>query len=318
MQTYRMDAEQSALLGATLKQVLSGPVADVDALLTELGWDEVVAEDPATAVTLLFTEHGRALATTAVLDRVVLSSLAPDLPGPADAVCYPVLGSGGRPAASDGGVHGLLLGAPAPGAQMVVPLPGSGVTQLVVIPAERLEVSPLRTLDASLTWFSARLRDPGPAISAPSWDLALAAARRALSAELIGVASEVLRLAVEHTSTRHQFGAPIAAFQAVRHRLADAHVAVTAATALLEAACTDGTPAAAAAAKAQAGRAHETAAANALQVCGAMGSSLEHPLHRFVNRGMLLDLLLGGRAELEQELGSMVRRTRQTPRLVEV
>ena len=63
----------------------------------------------------------------------------------------------------------------------------------------------------------------------------MAAAHRALAAEIIGVAERALELAVEHTSTRRQFNAPIAAFQAVRHRLADAYVAIAAARALLAA-----------------------------------------------------------------------------------
>lgn len=317
MPTDRMDAEQSTLLGATLKKVLSGPISDVEALLTELGWDEVVAEDAATATTLLFTEHGRALAGTSLLDRVVLDVLRPDLSGPADAVCYPALGAGGRPV-SGPAVHGIVLAAPLPGSRVVVPVHTAGGTRVVVVDAEQLEVAPLRTLDDSLSWCSASLDAVPVPDPAPSWDAAVAAGQRALAAELVGVASEVLRLAVEHTSTRHQFGAPIAAFQAVRHRLADAHVAATGARALLEAAFTDGTPTSAATAKAMAGRAHETASANALQVCGAMGSSLEHPLHRFVNRGMLLDMLLGSTRELQQQLGEMVRSTGRTPRLVEV
>jgi alkylation response protein AidB-like acyl-CoA dehydrogenase len=143
-------------------------------------------------------------------------------------------------------------------------------------------------------------------------------AHRALAAELIGTAGEVLRLAVEHTSTRSQFGAPIAAFQAVRHRLADAHVAIAAAQALLDAAFVAGDDATARAAKAQAGRAHEQASAHALQVCGAIGSSLEHPLHTFVSRGVVLDALLGGWAQQVDALGHGVLTTGTTPLLIDV
>jgi alkylation response protein AidB-like acyl-CoA dehydrogenase len=168
-----------------------------------------------------------------------------------------------------------------------------------------------------LTWSAVT----GPGASSPaaaSWDDGLAAAHRALAAELIGTAGEVLRLAVEHTSSRTQFGAPIAAFQAVRHRLADAHVAITAARSLLEAAFAAGSAPLARAAKAQAGRAHELASGHALQVCGAMGSSLEHPLHRFVSRGVVLDALLGGWAEQVTSLGREVLATGTTPLLIDV
>src|SRR5689334_947506 len=79
----RMDEEQASLLSHTLREVLAGPPGNVDELLRELGWDEVVAADPATATRLLFTEQGRALARTNLLDRIVLDALANDLGEPA-------------------------------------------------------------------------------------------------------------------------------------------------------------------------------------------------------------------------------------------
>lgn len=313
----RMDAEQHDLLSRTLREVLSGPAAEVDTLLEQLGWDEVVAEDPATATTLLFTEHGRTLAAGPLLDRVVLTALGAEHANGADAICYPDL----RPdsAIGDGPtVSGVLLGRPAAAARVLVPLRGTDGPAVVVLAAGDLEVRPVRTFDPSLDWFAVSGSSTSPATPAPTWPDALAAGRRAIAAELIGLAEEVLRLAVEHTSARHQFGAPIAAFQAVRHRLAEGYVAIAAARSLLAAAFDDGSPMAAVAAKAQAGRAHEQVSAHALQVCGAMGSSLEHPLHRFVSRGTVLDALLGGWSGLVRELGHGVHSTGLTPHLVEV
>lgn len=302
-----MDPEQSSLLAATLRDVLSRP-DDVDVQLAELGWDDVVAEDPAAATTLLFTEQGRALAATALLDRVVLDALGVT----ADAVCYPLPADGTTPSSTAAAVRGLVLRAPRAGATVAVPL-ADGTVGLV----EGLAAVPLRTFDPTLPW--CEVSGPAPRAGVPGdWPGAVAAAHRALAAELVGTAGEVLRLAVQHTSTRTQFGAPIAAFQAVRHRLADGHVALTAAQALVEASFADGTPLSAAAAKAQAGRAHELASAHALQVCGAMGSSLEHPLHRFVARGTVLDALLGGWDHHVHELGRMVVSTGTTPVLIEV
>jgi alkylation response protein AidB-like acyl-CoA dehydrogenase len=111
----------------------------------------------------------------------------------------------------------------------------------------------------------------------------------------------------------------------VRHRLADAHVAIAAARALLAASFGDVSgygAVAAAAAKARAGRAHQTVSGAAVQVCGAMGATLEHPIHRYVNRGAVLDGLLGSGAELTAELGAMVRAAvtagEEIPLLVEV
>lgn len=303
-----MDSEQIDLLSATLREVLSGSSDTIDSQLAELGWDEVVSDDPSTATRLLFTEHGRALARTALLDRVALQAL--DLH--ADGLVYPRTGD--HPTSGDAGVTGILLHRPAPGSTVAVPLDDGRVS---VVPADSLTLQQLHTFDPSLTWLA--VTGPAPSIAeVRDWPTAVAACHRALAAELIGTAGEVLRLAVEHTSTRTQFGAPISAFQAVRHRLADAHVAIAGAQSLLEAAFVEGSSMSARAAKAQAGRAHELATAHALQVCGAMGSTLEHPLHTFVSRGVALDALLGGWAEQVSTLGRQVLQTGTTPLLIEV
>jgi alkylation response protein AidB-like acyl-CoA dehydrogenase len=56
-------------------------------------------------------------------------------------------------------------------------------------------------------------------------DDALAAARVAVAADLLGVAGRALDGAIAHALVREQFGRPIGSFQAVKHLLADAHVA---------------------------------------------------------------------------------------------
>ncbi|MCW2622122.1 MAG: acyl-CoA dehydrogenase protein [Frankiales bacterium] len=313
-----MDADESVLFAATLREVLAGPAESVDAQLSELGWEDVVDEDPATATTLLFTEQGRSLAATALLDRTVLRILAKDLPAPATAVVYPALAGGRALSSTASEVSGVVLRRPAPGSRVAVPVAGPDGPQVVVVSIDDLQVTDLTTFDPSLTWCTVTGPVHGTPVAAPSWPDALAAAHLALAAELIAVAGEVLRLAVEHTSSRFQFGAPIAAFQAVRHRLADSHVAIAAAKALLEGAWENGTPLAATAAKAQAGRAHEEASGHALQVTGAMGSTYEHPLHTFVSRGAVLDALLGGWNEQVRALGQEILRTGETPRLIEM
>lgn len=52
-------------------------------------------------------------------------------------------------------------------------------------------------------------------------DLARAAGRLVLAAELHGTGQELLRLVVEHLSTRMAFGRPLGTFQALKHRVAD-------------------------------------------------------------------------------------------------
>jgi hypothetical protein len=324
-----VDANEIDLLTGSLRKLFADAQArtgaDVSGQLKKLGWDDVAAEHPAVAATLLFTEKGRALSSAALLDDVVLATLGASLPDGADIVCYPFPGASSRPSSTVASVTGILLRRPAPGERIVIPVADAGGVSLAVAPASEFAVTPLPSLDRELAWYT--VTGPAPAIryDGTQWPAAVAAAHRSLAAEVIGISERALDLAVEHTSTRRQFGAPIAAFQAVRHRLADAYVAIAAARALLDAAFAAGpedVTVAAAAAKARAGRAHRTASASAVQVCGAMGATLEHPLHRYVNRGAVLDGLLGSSAELTAELGAMLRAAvasaGEIPLLVEV
>jgi alkylation response protein AidB-like acyl-CoA dehydrogenase len=128
-------------------------------------------------------------------------------------------------------------------------------------------------------------------------------ARLAIASELVGVAHRIVDLAAAQVSTRRQFGRPIASNQAVRFRLAEAYVEMVGAQALIAAAWQDRSPAAARWAKAAAGSAHDAVAKHAMQVCGAIGLSEEHPLPRLVRRGMALDALLGSASSQQLQIG---------------
>jgi hypothetical protein len=297
-----MDAEQRAMLTASLREVLAADPVDVPGLLDDLGWAEVVVDDPAGATRLLFAEHGRALARTTLLDRLVLDSLAPVLPQPATAVWW------------HAGDVGIVMRALTDSDLVAIP----SATSLLVVPASDLEVAPVRTIDPDLDWFQVARPETAGVEAAHELEVAGAISHRALAAELIALSEEILRLAIEHTSTREQFGAPISTFQAVRHRLADAHVSITAAAGMLDAAFDDAGVISAMAAKAQAGRTHQLVSAHATQVCGAIGSTYEHPLHRFIARGISLDSILGRWDALSGELGRVLMKQGTPPRLVEV
>ncbi|HEX3714796.1 MAG TPA: acyl-CoA dehydrogenase family protein, partial [Trebonia sp.] len=232
--------------------------------------------------------------------------------------CYPYPGSGAGsgsaavPSSTPLGVTGMLLRRPGPDERLVIPVAEPGGVSLAVASASAFTVTPLPSLDPEAGWYAVAGPAPAARYDGAAWAAAVAAAHRALAAEITGTAERALELAVDHTSSRRQFNTPIAAFQAVRHRLADGYVAIAAARALLAASFGDvaGPPAvAAAAAKARAGRAHQTVSTAAVQVCGAMGATLEHPLHQYVNRGAVLDGLLGSSGELTAELGSVLRAT---------
>ena len=314
-----LDAATTTLLAGSLRALFAanaGPDA-VATGLAELGWDEVLAGDPVAATTLLFTEHGRALATSRALDGVVLAELAPWLPaasGPR-AVLHPHPADGDDLCTPAGPLRGLLLGALDGVAEVVVPTGPADAARLLVVPAAQVagSAAPAGGFDPRSGWLAVSGAAAAPATTsvaaASAWTRGLAAGRRALAAELLGVCEAALALAAAHTSGRVQYGRPIASFQAVRHRLAEAHVAVEATRSTLDAAwaaagAPDGGAWAARVAKHRAGSAQAEVMRHCVQVLGAMGLSLEGDLHRYVTRAAALDALLGGHLWLAETTGT--------------
>ena len=121
-----------------------------------------------------------------------------------------------------------------------------------------------------------------------SWavDTARAGAFGALAtaAQLVGAGSALLDASVEYAKQRTQFGRVIGSYQAIKHKLADVHIALELARPLVYGAAlalADGTDTAirdASAAKVAAGEAGLLAARSALQTHGAIGFTQEHDL----------------------------------------
>ncbi len=126
----------------------------------------------------------------------------------------------------------------------------------------------------------------------------------------------MLELAREHALDRMQFGQPIAAFQAIRHKLAETLVAIEMADAVLDAAWLDGSPATAAMAKAVAGREARIASKHCQQVLAGIGFTTEHPLHRHVRRTLVLDGLFGTANSITAALDRDVLAERRLPPLL--
>jgi hypothetical protein len=261
--------------------------------LAELGWSDIEAEYPIQACELLFRAQGRSLVNSDSLDKVMLAELAPLLDGPVDGIVLPGLADGHAPSSDVERITGILLG-PLPSAgRLVVPVSSpSGTVSIGVIDADRLEGARLDTFDTSAYWTQVSGPMVGDLIDAPTeWRRAIAAAHRALATELVALADEALRIAVEHVSVRIQFGSPIGSFQSPRHLLADASAVLEGARALLGETWRFGGELSALTAKAAAGRAHRAISDAALQVCGAIGLTIEHNLHRYVTRGFQIDSL---------------------------
>ncbi len=128
----------------------------------------------------------------------------------------------------------------------------------------------------------------------------------------------MLDLARTHALEREQFGRPIARFQAVRHRLAEALVAVEALEAALQAARDEPVPATAALAKAVAGRSARTVARHAQHVLAGIGFTTEHAFHRFLKRTMALEGLLGSADAIVLDVGRRLLAERDVPTLIEL
>jgi len=160
----------------------------------------------------------------------------------------------------------------------------------------------------------------GAALAADPAVLARAGRAGALgtAAQLIGLAARALEMTVSYVGERTQFGVPVGSFQAVKHQLADAHLALEMARPLVYAAAwaqAHDTPSASrdvAAAKTRASDAAAAVARAALQCHGAMGYTREYPLHRWLTRIWALRAAWGtpaaGRAVLAAQLGLVAAR----------
>ena len=231
----------------------------------------------------------------------MLAELSPLLDGPVDGIVLPATADGYAPGSDAQQVAGIVLG-PLPSAgRLAVPVSGPMATvSLGVVDAERLLGERLDTFDPTVFW----TRVSGPLVgdltdASTEWGRAIAAAHRALATELVALADEALRIAVEHVRVRVQFGSPIGSFQSPRHLLADASATLEGARALLDETWRYGGSLSALTAKAAAGRAHRAISDAALQVCGAIGLTAEHDLHRYVTRGFQIDSLCGSHHQLE-------------------
>jgi hypothetical protein len=318
-----MDASDLALVRTSFDSALRDtPAAEIPTVLVKLGWDELWEVEPAVAVAELFEAQGRRMAPTPALDLVVASSLGLHLPE-GTAVVHPTLEAWNDPpgaVAGDGTilVDGLVLGGVTRASALLVPTPAEGGRiSLAEADTAGLEASEVTGFDEDLRLVRIRgriatgRRQPPPR----SWREVTSVARRALGHELVGLAQSMLDAAGRHVIDRVQFGRPIATFQAVRHRLADLHVAITAARAALDVAGAATDPMAADAAKALAGRAGLLAATHCLQVTGAIGFTWEHELHRRIRRVHLLDGIYGRADTLQGTIGARLLAHRTVPRL---
>jgi len=320
-----MDASERALLEQTVRDAISstsGGFDKVDEVLADLGWLEMLRDEPHDAVAIVFGALGSTNGAGSMLDDVLLAALGMT-PEPGCAVLLPPFGSSAPPASVDGDRvfgTGLATARATTASEMVaVAVTGDAVT-IARVPMSAVNTEPARGVDPRLGLHVAHVdvQDADATGDTRSWEPALAAGRIALAHELAAASRAMLELARTHALERVQFDRPIAHFQAVRHRLAETLVAIEACDASLVAAADEPGPMTAALAKALAGRAARTAATHCQQVLAGIGFTTDHPFHRFLKRTMALDGLLGSTDALTFDLGRELLATRRVPTLIEL
>ena len=308
------ETELRLLDEALVRATRSATGPELDAALVEVGWSEALEAAPEAAIRLLFAAQGRSGVTSGALSLVLAAGLAqPATP----AVVMPSPGTSRPPGQVHGDrvtVDGLVSSGAADGTLVVAASVDAGKHVLLSVPTRDLQLRPVSALDPALRLVQVH---GDAAVVAPApltlWSSALRLGRLALGHELVGAGRTMLELARTHALDREQFGRRIAAFQAVRHRLAETLVALESAQALLEAAELDGSDVTAAMAKASAGRAAATASRHCQQVLAGIGFTTEHRFHLFARRVLVLDQLLGSTRTLTRELGEQVLSARRLP-----
>ena len=200
---------------------------------------------------------------------------------------------------------------------------GEDGISLFALPADTpgIERSALLTMDQTRRQGGIALRDvklPATALLGvegdgwPALRKTLDLAAVALAAEQVGGAQRCLDLSVEYAKERQQFGRPIGAFQAIKHKCADMMVQVESArSAAYFAGCVaaedgDDLSLQASLAKAYCSDAFFRCAADALQIHGGVGFTWEYDIHLYLKRARSTETFLGNAAHHRERVAQQI------------
>jgi alkylation response protein AidB-like acyl-CoA dehydrogenase len=242
-------------------------------------------------LTLAFVELGRHAVPGPLVETVAAATLLAGLDdqGPAKRL-LPALASGESVAtfttgryALDADMADVRLSA-RPGAAP----PGTAeATQLHLAPPP--DTPPRSSLDPARRLFPTHHSPRGELLTtAPPLTAPLLLARLTTAAQALGVGLALLDKTVAYVKQRTQFGTPIGSFQAVKHQLADAKIALEFARPLLLGAALTMTHTDVAAAKLTACTAAYRTARTALQLHGAIGYTAEYDLSLWLTKARAL------------------------------
>ncbi|MGW2522926.1 acyl-CoA dehydrogenase family protein [Streptomyces sp. NPDC001617] len=270
-----------------------------------------------------FVELGRHAVPGPLVETVAAAALLASLddPGPAKRL-LPALASGESTATLATGTYALdadvadvrltlsrtpaeLRLAPPPDTTLAPP-PDTPDTTLAPAPGTARPTSspapntPRSSLDPGRRLFPAphggELLATGAQVSSAAAQ-ALVHARLAAAAQALGVGEALLTRTVAYVRQRTQFGVPVGSFQAVKHQLADAKIALEFARPLLFGAALTMAPADVAAAKVTACEAAYATARTALQLHGAIGYTAEYDLSLWLTKARALRTAWGSPRE---------------------
>jgi hypothetical protein len=324
-----IDAYERALLEQTVRKAIAGACATadggtaIDAVLAQLGWLEMLDAEPGDAIDIVFSALGDANATATVLDDVVASALGA-VPRADLAVLLPPFAAWEAPGRIDGShlhARGLATARAATAGEILVVCSSATHSWVATVSMKDVESTTVHGIDPAAGIRAVRIQGAtavAKRLEVGAWESAVALGRRAVAHQIAGASRAMLDLARAHAMERVQFGRPIASFQAVRHRLADALVAVEALEATSSAARDEPNPKTAALAKAFAGRTARIVSGHCQQVLAGIGFTTEHPFHRFLKRTMLLEGLFGSADEIVLDLGRQLLAARTVPNLIEL
>ena len=183
---------------------------------------------------------------------------------------------------------------------------------LVVVPGAGLQVRPETSVDGSrrlawVEWDTAETIGDADALGA-AFDRGVLGT----AAQLVGLTHRMLDITVAYVKEREQFGVPIGSFQAVKHHLADARIALDFARPLVYRAawslaeCEPDASVHVSMAKALASDAATLTAEKTLQCHGAMGYSFEYDLHLYMKRAWTLAASWGDAAWHRARVGRAI------------
>lgn len=220
------------MLTESVRRMLDADAADWDALVA-MGLPMLCGDGGGRLedVVHILPEFGRRASTLPLIETVLLNLFAPGLIAPDRriAICFDEAGRGG-PSVERHRVSGTLrLVEGAASAEMLAVFDAAGRLLAIDVADEGVTIAPTAALAGDLcdvvldSAAIVAVHELGDRV-----DAMLEVARLCLCARALGAAQRGFELANDYAKVRKQFGKAIGSFQAIQHKLANSHIALSA------------------------------------------------------------------------------------------